>query len=186
LVHALHAGLGRWLEVLRGEVVRGWKLVDATSAVPFGDHPTFGLVTLGTWQSDEARTCRVALGPILGEGRAMPKDLETKFAVFLQRPPLAEQVVVLWPITEGRIEAKELPTATRQSWEKLAPGRAVTLQPLTLADFAWLLSFSDWFSTHGAEEHPDMLRRFVLERTSFLLQDCAPVEVPHTPPQESP
>jgi hypothetical protein len=95
LAQELHAGLGRWLELLVGQQVNGWQLSEARSAVTFGDHPAFGSVTLATWRDEGGRTCRVALGPILGEGRSMPKDLEIKLSSLEQRPTLADQLVAL-------------------------------------------------------------------------------------------
>jgi hypothetical protein len=174
LAPELHAGLGRWLELCIGQEVSAWRLTAATSAVTYGDRPTFGLVTVGTWQAADGQTCRVALGPILGEGRAMPKDLETKLALFHQRPPLAEQLVVLWPVPEDASGTPPLPPATRQVWEQGSAGRAVTLCPLRLTDFAWLLGLPEWLATHATAASPDAVRSFVLERTGYLLQDFAP------------
>lgn len=181
LAAELHAGLARWLELLTRETVREWTLTEAGSTV-YGDHPTFGMVTLGAWRAEDGRTCRVAIGPILGEGRAMPKDLEIKFSVFSQRPSLADQLVVLWPVQEGTVDAKQLPAATHQIWEQLAPRHAVSLCALPLADFAWLLAFPEWLTAHAAQSTGDGLRRFVLERTGYLLQEFAP----RPPAEESP
>ena len=51
------------------------------SAVPFGDHPTFGHRHASlAWAGRGGQHCRVAFGPILGEGRSMPKDLEVKLS----------------------------------------------------------------------------------------------------------
>ena len=174
LAHELHAGLGRWLESLTGQQVGGWVLAGAESAVPYGDHPAFGLATIGCWRDEAGRTCRVALGPILGEGRAMPKDLEVKCSVLSQRPPLADQLVVLWPVPQGTIAVPQLPPATRQVWERCAAGRCVWLAPLPLADFAWLLGFPEWYAAHARGLPHEALRDFVLPRTGYLLQDLAP------------
>ncbi len=176
LAPELHAGLGRWLELLVGQEVRGWRLTAGNSAVTYGDRPAFGMVTLAQWQATDGRTCRVALGPILGAGRSMPLDLEIKCSVFRQRPPLAEQLVVLWPVTEGTVEVKQLPPATRQVWEQLTPGRAVWLCALPLTDFAWLLGFPEWLTLHATESSGAELRSFVLGHTGYLLQDVAPRE----------
>lgn len=176
LAPELHAGLGRWLELLVGQEVGGWRLTAGNSAVTYGDRPAFGMVTLAQWQTADGRTCRVALGPILGAGRSMPTDLEIKCSVLQQRPPLAEQLVVLWPGTEGSIAVNQLPPATRQVWEQLTPGRAVWLCALPLTDFAWLLGFPEWLTLHAADSNGDELRSFVLERTGYLLQDLAPRE----------
>jgi hypothetical protein len=174
LAQPLHASLGRWLELLANQEVRGWKLTEAKSAAPFGDHPTFGLVTLAGWRANDGRSCRVALGPILGEGRSMPKDLQTKLSIFLQRPSIADQLVVLWPVTEGAIDARQLPPATRQVWEQRDPERSVAICALTVPDFAWLLGFPQWLALHAEESGAEQLRRFVLDRTAYLLEDFAP------------
>jgi len=175
LAQELHAGLGRWLELLLGQDVNGWRLSEARSAVTFGDHPAFGSVTLAAWQDERGQTCRVALGPILGEGRSMPKDLEVKLSVLQQRPALADQLVVLWPVQQGPVEAKQLPPATRQIWQQSAASRPVCLCPLPMTDFAWLLGFPEWLTQHaGTASGSESIRSFILERTSYLLADLAP------------
>jgi hypothetical protein len=179
LAQELHTGLGRWLEELIGQQVRGWRLSAVRTAVTFGDHPAFGSVTLATWQDAQGRLKRVALGPILGEGRSMPKDLEVKLAVLDQQPPLADHLTVLWPAAQGTLESKQLPPATRQIWETSAAGRPVSLCPLPLADFAWLLGFPEWLTQHAASTPPaDAMLPFLLERTGYLLADLAPAEMP--------
>ncbi|NLF71517.1 MAG: AAA family ATPase [Candidatus Anammoximicrobium sp.] len=175
LAQELHTGLGRWLELLLGQQVHGWRLSEARSAVTFGDHPAFGSVTLATWQDEQGRPCRVALGPILGEGRAMPRDLEIKLSALQQRPSLADQLVVLWPVQQGPIEAKQLPPATRQIWEQSAATRPVWLCPLPMTDFAWLLGLPEWLAQHSATASAsESLCSFILERTSYLLADLTP------------
>jgi len=175
LAQELHTGLGRWLELLVGQEINGWRLSEARSAVTFGDHPAFGSVTLAAWQDEQSRTCRVALGPILGEGRSMPKDLEVKLCSLQQRPSLADQLVVLWPGRQGPIEAEQLPPATRQIWEQSAATRPVWLCPLPMTDFAWLLGFPEWLAQHAATASAsESLCSFILERTGYLLADLAP------------
>ena len=183
LAQELHTGLGRWLELLIGQEVNGWRLTQVRSAVTFGDHPAFGSVTLALWQDDQDRTTRVALGPILGEGRSMPKDLEIKLSVLDQRPALADRLIVLWPVQQGTFEAEQLPAATRQIWDKSAAGRPVTLCPLPLPDFAWLLGLPEWLTQHAAAwAASDALLNFILERTGYLLADLVPAA---TPPAET-
>lgn len=187
----LHAGLGRWLRAMIGHEVRGWRLSDVRSAVTFGDHPIFGSVTLTVWHSGQHGTVRVALGPVLGEGRSMPKDLEVKLSVLDQRPQLAEQLVVLWPVAQSRIGVEQLPPATREIWNVAATSRPVSLCCLTVTDLAWLLEFPAWFgervavrlsrpseAAEAAETPDDALTSFLLERTGYLLADVAPVDVP--------
>ena len=201
LTPELHTGLGRWLELLVGQAVGGWSLKDVRSAVAFGEHPTFGVVTIAHWQQGEV-TRRVALGPILGEGRSMPKDLEIKLSLFHQRPSLADELVVFWPVQHASVsttpllpgasaasdaskrtdyEISRLPAATRQVWEQYAMGLPVSLAPLPLIDFAWLLSFPEWISARSPETPQHELQAFVRQRTEYLLADCAP-----HPPSEDP
>jgi hypothetical protein len=176
LAQELHTGLGRWLELLADQLVDGWRLAGVRTAVAYGDHPTFGVVTVATWTNAQQCTFRVALAPVLGEGRAMPKDLAIKLSVLGQRPPIAEQLVVLWPVPQGPADVQQLPAATRQVWEQRASGPAVTLCALTLPDFAWLLGFPEWLAAHVAESRPEALQGFVMERTGYLLADLCPHE----------
>ncbi len=175
LTPTLHAGLGRWLELLEGQEVGPWRLSEVRSAVTFGDHPTFGSVTLAVWETADNRTCRVAIGPLLGQGRAMPKDLEIKLSSLRQRPPLADQLVVLWPTQDEAKDAAQLPPATRQIWEQAAATQHVWLCSLTLSELARLLSLSEWLTQEAViASSPESLRNFLQEQTSYLLTDLAP------------
>ena len=175
LAPELHTGLGRWLQELIGQQVRGWQLSAVRSAVTFGDHPAFGCVTLTTWQGPQGRAERVALGPLLGEGRSMPKDLEVKLSVLDQRPAIADELTVLLPFKQGPIAAQDLPAATRQVWETSAARRPISLCPLPSLDFAWLLGFPEWLAECAASDSaPESRSRFLLERTGYLLADLAP------------
>jgi hypothetical protein len=105
----------------------------------------------------------------------MPKDLEVKLSALQQRPSLADQLVVLWPVQQGPIEAKQLPPATRQIWEQSAAASPVWLCPLPMPDFAWLLGFPEWLAQHAATASgSESLCSFILERTSYLLADLTP------------
>jgi hypothetical protein len=175
LAPTLHAGLGRWLELLEGQEVGPWRLSEVRSAVTFGDHPTFGSVTLAVWETADNRTCRVAIGPLLGQGRAMPKDLEIKLSSLRQRPPLADQLVVLWPTQDEAKDAAQLPPATRQIWDQAAATQHVWLCSLTLSELARLLSLSEWLTQEAViASSPESLRNFLQEQTSYLLTDLAP------------
>jgi hypothetical protein len=170
----LHTGLARWLETLVGYETSRWRLKGIAPAVSYGRHPSFGLVTIAEWQGHSGRLCRVAIGPVLGEGRSMPKDLEVKLALFAERPAVAEQLLVLWPVSQGTIGVEQLPPATQQVWNQGVAGRDVFLRSLPMADFAWLISFPEWQATHLANGNADALKDFVRQQTAHFLEDCAP------------
>ncbi len=121
LADKLHAGLGRWLGSLANtETTDDARLLRVEPNFTFGDHPTYGVVTVAHWQfpTRDVTTRRVAIGVVLGQGAAMPKDLAVKLALFDHRPAPADELIVLWPDRESNFDASALPPASLQVWNR--------------------------------------------------------------------
>jgi hypothetical protein len=183
LTDKLHAGLGRWLDTFANTELAGdARLVRVEPNFTFGDHPTYGVVTVAHWRSTISadRERRVAIGVVLGQAAAMPKDLGVKLSVFDLRPAPADELIVLWPDREWNFDAAALPPASLQVWNKAA-GRRPRLVGLPTQELAWLLAFSDWLSelreTESAQEEgwpQGAVETFVRERTARLLERLMP------------
>jgi hypothetical protein len=188
LAGELHAGLGRWLELFAHDSQpigtadlpgSDWTLVRAETGITFGDHPTFGLLTIGHWQHRKDRfDCRVAIGLILGTGSSMPRDLAVKLSASRIRPPIADELVILWPNRDVELDPCSLPPGSRKVWEERAQDSMVTLRGLPTADMVWLLAFTDWLNETNELGRPGWpegaTRRFLLARTRSVLDGLVP------------
>jgi hypothetical protein len=188
LAGELHAGLGRWLETFAdnsGSVApieadgSAWRLLRVDTGITFGDHPTFGLLTVGYWQPAAGGDVRsVGIGLVLGMGSGMPRDLAVKLSVVKVRPAPADELVILWPDRDATFQPCDLPTGSRKVWNEHAPHGSVVLSGLPSADLAWLLAFNDWTNETAELAHPGWpdgaARQFLLARTRSLLECLVP------------
>ncbi len=146
----------------------------------FGDHITYGVVTVAHWQWREGGVRRVAIGVVLGQGAAMPKDLAVKLSLFDLRPAPADELIVLWPDRPWDFDASALPPASLQVWNKAAAANA-RLVGLPAHELTWLLAFADWFGELREAEPAQegtwpvgAVETFVRENTAGLLERLMP------------
>src|SRR6202008_1570551 len=78
----LQAGLGAFLQACHehGVKVGPWRLQHVVSEWTFGDHPTYGAITIAHWACKDGQPWKLGVGLFLGRGNAKPKDLGTKLA----------------------------------------------------------------------------------------------------------
>ncbi|MDB5312619.1 MAG: hypothetical protein JWO38_6821, partial [Gemmataceae bacterium] len=79
----LQAGLGSFLAVCHehGVKVGPWRLQHVVAEWSFGDHPTYGVVTIAHWACKDGQPWKVGIGLFLARGAGKPKDLEVKLGV---------------------------------------------------------------------------------------------------------
>ena len=63
----------------------------------FGDHPTYGVVTIAHWVCKDGQPWKVGIGLFLGRGPGKPKDLEIKLAAMEAEPPVIDHLILLRP-----------------------------------------------------------------------------------------
>jgi hypothetical protein len=178
----LHAGIIKWFECLLAE---GTSLdLGRLSAVEnqlLGNHPTYGQITRCRWEKGTTQSDN-GLGLLLGEGRGMPTDLETKLKMMAAVPPPVETLVLVWPREAGlQPPFHELfPTGTRAVWdrfEKAGTTKRVQLRAIAPEDLAPWLALPSWLTTLHAEGNgpsPDLIPHFIAERTAALLNLVVP------------
>lgn len=187
LAGELHAGLGRWLDTFvdvagtsapihtRGSAFR---LFRVESGVAFGDHPSFGLLTVAHWQTGGGDIRRVGAGLVLAMGSGMPRDLAIKLSVFRNRPTLVDELVVMWPDRDSSFQLADMPVGSRKVWEEEAVQLPVHLCGLSGAELCWILAFIDWSDEIAESARPGWpdhaVREFVRARTAALLERLAP------------
>jgi hypothetical protein len=127
----------------------------------------------------------VAIGVVLGQGAAMPKDLAVKLALFDHRPAPADELIVLWPDRESNFDASALPPASLQVWNRRPAAQPIRLVGLPTQELARLLAFADWSTelreigpTQGETWPPGAVDAFVRQHAADLLERLRPEKLP--------
>ncbi len=175
----LQAGLGKFLMACHehGVKVGPWRLQHVVDELAFGDHPTYGVMTIGHWTCKDGQPWKVGVGLFLGRGPGKPKDLEIKLNAFTTEPPLIDHLILLRPEDDLSLTGKS--KAIWQEHER--SGRHARLEAVSLDHFALLYAFPRWL-TAVAEALPEgqpmpNLADLLQEKCERLLQQvCMPVQ----------
>jgi hypothetical protein len=140
----LQAGLGAFLSVCHehGVKVGPWRLQHVVDEWSYGDHPTYGVVTLAHWACKDGQPWKVGIGLFLARGAGKPKDLEVKLAVMDTEPMMVDHLILLRPEDDLAMAGKSktlLQDAERR-------GRHARLEPVSLDGFAQLYAFPRWLA----------------------------------------
>ncbi|HJZ57990.1 MAG TPA: hypothetical protein VKE74_23735 [Gemmataceae bacterium] len=140
----LQAGLGAFLAVCHehGVKVGPWRLQHVVPEWSFGDHPTYGVVTIAHWACKDAQPWKVGIGLFLARGAGKPKDLEVKLSVMDVQPVMVDHLILLRPEDDLALSGK-----SKSLWQDAERrGRHPRLEPASLDGFAQLYSFPRWLA----------------------------------------
>ena len=140
----LQGALGTFLTTCHehGVKVGPWRLQHVVPEWPFGDHPTYGAVTLAHWACKDGQPWRVAVGLFLARGAGKPKDLEVKLGVMDVAPQVVDHLILLRPEDDLSLSGK-----SKQLWQEAERrGKHARLEPISLDGFAQLSSFPRWLA----------------------------------------
>ena len=174
----LQAALGTFLTTCHehGVKVGPWRLQHVVPEWPFGEHPTYGVVTLAHWACKDGQPWKVGVGLFLARGAGKPKDLEIKLAVMDIEPQVVDHLILLRPEDDMSLTGK-----SKTLWtDAERRGKHARLEPASLDGFAWLYSFPRWLAS-VREALPDgtplpNLADLIQEKAETLLtQVCMPV-----------
>lgn len=140
----LQAGLGAFLATCldHGVKVGPWRLQHVVNEWSYGEHPTYGAVTLAHWACKDGQPWKVGIGLFLARGAGKPKDLEVKLAVMDVQPAMVDYLILLRPEDDIAMNGKSktlLQDAERR-------GRHARLEPVELDAFAQLYAFPRWLA----------------------------------------
>jgi hypothetical protein len=175
----LQAGLGTFLQICHehGAKVGPWRLHHVVGELSFGEHPTYGVITIAHWVCKDGQPWKVGIGLFLGRGAGKPKDLETKLASLDATPPVIDHLILLRPEDDLALTGK-----SKTLWQEAQrKGRHARLEPVSLDTFAILYGFPRWV-TAVSEALPEgqpvpNLADFIQERCEKLLEQiCMPVQ----------
>ncbi len=126
----LQAGLGAFLSICHehGVKVGPWRLQHVVPEWTFGDHPTYGAVTIAHWACKDGQPWKVGIGLFLARGAGKPKDLEIKLAVMDTEPAMVDHLILLRPEDDLTLTGK-----SKTLWhEAERRGKHARLEPVSL------------------------------------------------------
>ncbi len=175
----LQAGLGSFLQVCHdhGVKVGPWRLCHVVPEWTFGDHPTYGALTIAHWVCKDGQPWKVGIGLFLGRGPAKPKDLGTKLAALEAEPCVVDYLILLRPEDDLALSGK-----SKTLWQDAERrGRHIRLEPVALEAFATLYAFPRLLAslTEALPEGQPLpnLADLLQEKCEKLLEQiCMPVQ----------
>lgn len=174
----LQAGLGAFLQLCHdhGVKVGPWRLQHVVGELTFGEHPTYGVVTIAHWVCKDGQPWKVGIGLFLGRGNGKFKDLEVKLSVLEMTPTVVDHLILLRPEDDLTLSGK-----SKTAWQEMEKrGRSARLESVTLDGFAAIYAFPRWLTAIG-EAMPEgqplpNLADFLQDRCEKLLEQvCMPV-----------
>jgi hypothetical protein len=175
----LQAGLGTLLQTCHehGVKVGPWRLQHVVPEWPFGEHPTYGVVTLAHWACKDGPPWKVGVGLFLARGAGKPKDLEIKLGVMDVQPATVDHLILLRPEDDLALSGK-----SKTLWQEAERrGKHARVEAVSLDGFALMYSFPRWLAA-VREALPDgaplpNLADVIQEKAERLLEQvCMPVQ----------
>lgn len=140
----LQAGLGSFMQICHehGVKVGPWRLQHVVGELAFGEHPTYGVISIGHWVCKDGQPWKVGVGLFLARGPAKPKDLEMKLGSLELTPNAVDHLILLRPLDDLNLAGK-----SKTLWQECERrGRHVRLEAVTLDSFAILYAFPRWLA----------------------------------------
>jgi hypothetical protein len=174
----LQAGLGAFLQICHehGVKVGPWRLQHVVGELTFGEHPTYGVITVAHWACKDGQPWKVGIGLFLGRGPGKPKDLETKLAAFQAEPPVIDHLILLRPEDDLSLTGK-----SKTLWQEAERrGRHARLEAVSRDAFAVLYGMPRFLACLGeslpeGQSLPNLADLFQERCDKLLEQVCMPV-----------
>jgi hypothetical protein len=175
----LQAGLGAFLQVCHehGVKVGPWRMQHVVPEWTFGEHPTYGVITIAHWSCKDGQPWKVGVGLFLGRGPAKPKDLSTKLTALDVEPAVIDHLILLRPEDDLSLSGK-----SKTLWQDAERrGRHARLEAVSLDAFAVLYGFPRFTAalteTLPAGQPLSNLADLIQDKCEKLLEQvCMPVQ----------
>src|SRR5262249_37398187 len=135
----LQSGLGAFLQICHehGVKVGPWRLQHVAPEWSFGEHPTYGIITIAHWVCKDGQPWKVGIGLFLGRGPAKPKDLGIKLGALDIEPAVIDHLILLRPEDNLALSGK-----SETLWQDAERrGRHARMEAVSLDAFAVLYGF---------------------------------------------
>jgi len=175
----LQSGLGAFLQICHehGVKVGPWRLQHVVPEWTFGDHPTYGAITIAHWVCKDGQPWKVGIGLFLGRGPAKPKDLAIKLAALDAEPAVIDHLILLRPDDDLALSGK-----SKTLWQDAEKGgRHARLEAVSLDGFAVLYGFPRFLaclteSLAQGQPLPNLADLLQEKCDRLLEQVCMPVQ----------
>ncbi|MFZ4646314.1 MAG: hypothetical protein ACOYNP_11225 [Gemmataceae bacterium] len=175
----IQSGLGFLLRLIneRGIRVGPWRLQHVVESFDYGDHPVYGVVSLGHWASLTGSPWKVGVGLFLGRGQGKLKDLSVKLASLDFDPALVDHLILLRPDDDLILTGK-----SRQLWQDAERrGKHARIESIDLDGFASLYALPRVHATAIETSDPEQVRHHLAsllhdKADRLLRQVCMPVQ----------
>jgi hypothetical protein len=175
----LQAGLGAFLQICHehGVKVGPWRLQHVVGEWTFGEHPTYGAVTIAHWVCKDGQPWKVGIGLFLGRGPAKPKDLAIKLSSLEVEPAVIDHLILLRPEDDLALTGK-----SKTLWQEAEKrGRHARLEAARLDVFAVLYAFPRFLACvtealPQAQALPNLADLLQEKCERLLEQVCMPVQ----------
>jgi hypothetical protein len=175
----LQSGLGAFLQICHehGVKVGPWRLQHVVPEWTFGDHPTYGAITIAHWVCKDGQPWKVGIGLFLGRGPAKPKDLAVKLAALEVEPAVIDHLILLRPDDDLALSGK-----SKTLWQDAEKrGRHARLEAVSLDGFAVLYGFPRFLaclteSLPQGQPLPNLADLLQEKCDRLLEQVCMPVQ----------
>lgn len=167
----LHAGLEN------GVKVGPWRLQHVVGEWSFGQHPTYGVLSIAHWACKDGPPWKVGIGVFMARGGGKPKELEVKLSALEVEPAMLDYLILLRPEDDALMSGKSkslLADAERRA-------RHVRLEAVDLDALAFLSSFPRWVaavseSLPTGQPLPNLADLMQEKCDRLLEQICMPVQ----------
>lgn len=175
----LQAGLGALLQACHehGVKVGPWRLQHVVGEWTFGEHPTYGAISIGHWVCKDGQPWKVGVGLFLARGPAKLKDLTTKLSAHEAEPPAIDHLILLRPEDDITLSGK-----SKSLWQETERrGRHSRLEALTLDGLAVLYGFPRWLAAlkealPEGQALPNLADHLQGRCEKLLEQVCMPIQ----------
>jgi hypothetical protein len=175
----LQAGLGEFLKLCHehGVKVGPWRLKHVVGEWSYGDHPTYGMLTIAHWACKDGQPWKVGIGLFLARGAGKSKDLEIKLAAMRAEPPMIDHLILLRPDDDLTLTGK-----SKSLWQDAERrGQHARLEAVDLASFAALYGFPRWLAAvtealPAGQPLPNLADWLQEKCEKLLEQVCMPVQ----------
>lgn len=174
----LQLGLGAFLQACHehGVKVGPWRLAHVVPEFAFGEHPTYGVVSIAHWACRDGQPWKVGIGLFMARGAGKPRDLETKLASLGLEPPAIDHLILLRPDDDVALTGK-----SKTAWQDAEKrGSRARLEAASLEAYAILYGFPRWLTAlrealPAGQSLPNLADLIQDQCEKLLEQICMPV-----------
>jgi hypothetical protein len=175
----MQAGLGAFLQLCHehGVKVGPWRMQHVVPEWTFGEHPTYGVISIAHWACKDGQPWKVGVGLFLGRGPAKPKDLTIKLSALDVEPAVIDHLILLRPEDDLGMSGK-----SKTLWQDAERrGRHARLEAVSLDAFAVLYGFPRFLAalteTLPAGQPLPNVADLIQDKCEKLLEQvCMPVQ----------